>query len=53
MWCARLRQRELDLRFVQAPIALWKSDRFPAIELPVANAMNESDMNVRCITAAF
>jgi hypothetical protein len=36
-----LRQRESDLRFVHAPIALWDSDQLPAIDLPVANAMNE------------
>ncbi len=34
-------QRESDLRFVEAPIAPWESDRLPAIDLPVANAMNE------------
>jgi hypothetical protein len=38
---AQSRQREPDLRFVQASIALWESDRLPAIDLPVANAMNE------------
>jgi hypothetical protein len=31
----------MDLRFPQAPITLWESDRLPAIDLPVANAMNE------------
>ena len=31
----------VEFRFVQAPIALWDSDRLPAIDLPVANAMNE------------
>jgi hypothetical protein len=36
-----LRQRVSDFRFVQAPIALWESARIPAIDLPVANAMNE------------
>jgi hypothetical protein len=29
------------LGFVQAPFALRESDRLPAIDLPVANAMNE------------
>jgi len=29
------------LRFAQAPIALSEFDRLPAIDLPVANAMNE------------
>jgi hypothetical protein len=38
---ARLRQRESDLRIVQALIALSESDRLPAIDLPVANAMIE------------
>jgi hypothetical protein len=28
-------------RRLQGPIALWESDRLPAIDLPVANAMNE------------
>jgi hypothetical protein len=37
--CAR--QRESDLRFPQAPITLWESDRLPAIDPPVANAMLE------------
>jgi hypothetical protein len=36
-----LRQRESDLRFPQAAITLWKSDRLRAIHLPVADAMNE------------
>jgi hypothetical protein len=38
---ARLWQRESDLRFFQAPIARWESDRLLATNLPVANAMNE------------
>jgi hypothetical protein len=36
-----LRQREADLRFVQAPVALWESDRLAAIDLPIANTTNE------------
>ena len=49
----RLRQRESDLCFPQAPITLWESDRPPAIDLPVANAMNEKRQNVQWIAAAF
>jgi hypothetical protein len=35
------------------PIAPGKSDRLPAIDLPVANAMNERRQNVQRIAAAF
>jgi hypothetical protein len=35
----RVRQRESNLLFVQAPTGLWDSDWIPAIDLPVANAM--------------
>ena len=41
------------MRFPQAPITLWESDPLPAIDPPVANAMNEKRMNVQCIAAGF